>query len=327
MKILLTGSAGFIGFHTAKFFLDRGDEVVGIDNFNNYNDVTIKRKRNAILEKYPKFRIYRETISDYKKLIAIFKRHNPDVVIHLAAQAGVRYSLKNPWAYADSNYVGTLNVFEAAHAFSTKKVIYASSSSVYGNNTKTPFAEDDRTDTPISTYAASKKANELLAHSYHHLYGMNMIGLRFFTVYGDFYRLDMALFKFAKNIMLGRPITLYGKGKMTREFTHVDDIVRGIVAAADRNLGGYKIYNLGGGETVILNRFLKLIEKNLGKKAVVHHKPMTAGDLFSTVADTTKARRDLGFAPKVSIEEGIERFAKWFLDNQKWLLKLKDADN
>ena len=258
MTILITGSAGFIGFHTARYLLDRGDTVVGIDNFNDYNDPKIKEKRNSILEKHKGFKVYRKSIADYEALKKIFDIEKPDHVIHLAAQAGVRYSLKNPWAYADSNYVGTLNIFEAAHAHSIHSVTYASSSSVYGKNTKTPFAESDRTDTPISTYAASKKANELLAYSYHHLYKMNMIGLRFFTVYGEFYRLDMALFKFAKNIFLGKPITLHGKGKMLREFTHVDDIVRGIVATIDKKITGYKIYNLGGGETVQLMKFLKL---------------------------------------------------------------------
>jgi UDP-glucuronate 4-epimerase len=223
--------------------------------------------------------------------------------------------------------VGTLNVFEAAHAIGLKTVIYASSSSVYGNNAKTPFAEADRTDTPISTYAASKKANELLAYSYHHLYGMNMIGLRFFTVYGDFYRLDMALFKFAKSIMTDKEITLYNNGDMAREFTHIDDIVDGIVSALERDIKGYVLYNLGGGETIKLKRFVALIEQSLGKKAKIKLGPIQAGDLKDTIADVSKARRDLGFDPKVSIEQGIARFAKWFLENKDWLLELEDADN
>jgi len=326
-KILITGTAGFIGFHTAKHFLERGDAVVGVDDFNPYYDVRIKERRNDILEKFPKFKLYRKSIADYAALKKVFATVKPDVVIHLAAQAGVRYSLKNPWAYADSNYVGTLNMFQAAHEANIKTVIYASSSSVYGDNSKTPFAEDDRTDTPISTYAASKKANELLAYSYHHLYGMNMIGLRFFTVYGDFYRLDMALHKFAKSIFMGKEITLFNNGDMHREFTHIDDIVIGIVGALDKKITGYKLYNLGGGEIIKLKRFVALIEKGLHKKAKIKLAPIQAGDLKDTIADITKARRDLGFKPKVTIEAGISRFCKWFLANKSWLLVLKDAEN
>jgi UDP-glucuronate 4-epimerase len=325
--ILITGTAGFIGFHTARYFLERGDAVIGIDNFNPYYDRRMKERRNDILEEYPAFKLHRISIADYTALKKVFKKEKPDKVIHLAAQAGVRYSLKNPWAYADSNYVGTLNLFQAAHECGIKTVIYASSSSVYGDNEKTPFAEDDRTDTPISTYAASKKANELLAYSFHHLYGMNMIGLRFFTVYGDYYRLDMALFKFAKKILTGETITLFNNGDMKREFTHVDDVVRGIAQAIDKDIAGYELYNLGGGETVKLNRFVSLIEEHLGTKAKIKLAPLQAGDLKDTIADISKARRDLGFEAKVTIEEGIERFCSWFLENKAWLLKLKDADN
>ena len=327
MKVLVTGAAGFIGMHTALRLLARGDDVIGIDNLNDYYDVQLKRDRLQQLEPHAGFRFIRMDLADRPGMDKLFAEHRFNRVINLAAQPGVRYSLKNPWAYASANYVGTLNVFEAAHASGIKTVIYASSSSVYGDNAKTPFAEDDRTDTPISTYAASKKANELLAYSYHHLFGMNMIGIRFFTVYGDFYRLDMALFKFAKSIMLDREIQLHNGGDMKREFTHVDDIVAGVIAMVDREVVGYRIYNLGGSETISVKHFLALIEAGLGRKARVHNVPIQAGELKETIADISRARQELGFDPQVRIDDGIKRFCDWFLANQSWLLPLKDAEN
>ncbi|MEN9412972.1 MAG: hypothetical protein RLZZ342_59, partial [Candidatus Parcubacteria bacterium] len=245
-------------------------------------------------------------------------------IVHLAAQAGVRYSIADPWAYADANYLGTLAVFEAARHMHVPRVIYASSSSVYGGNTKQPFSENDRVDTPLSLYAASKRANELLAHAYNNLFGIEMVGLRFFTVYGTWSRPDMALFKFAKAIFSGKPVVLYNHGDMKRSFTHVDDVVAGIVSLLEqapqkRNL----IYNLGGAEAVPLKRFVELIEREIGRPALIEYAPLQLGDVPETVADCTYAERELDFLPRVSMEEGIKRFADWFRTYEKWLLALE----
>jgi len=324
-KILVTGTAGFIGFHLARRLLDDGYEVVGIDSITDYYDPKIKIKRNKILGGYQKYKFYKKNLAKYKALDKIIKKEKPEAVVHLAAQAGVRYSLTNPWAYADSNYLGTLNVFEVAKRNNIKRVLFASSSSVYGKNTKIPFSESDRVDHPISVYAASKKANEVLAHSYHHLYGIETAGMRFFTVYGEYGRPDLALFKFAKQILAGRPIDVYNNGQMARDFTYVSDIIDGIVAILNKKDLGYEIYNLGGDNPVTLMRFIKLIEKRLGKKAKINFLPIQPGDVKETFADISKARRELGFSPKVKIEEGIKIFLDWFLANRSWLLKLKDG--
>lgn len=327
MKLFITGTSGFIGYHLAKKILERGDTVVGVDSVTDYYDTRIKEKRNEILKGYKNFVFYKQSITDHSRLREIFEVEKPEVIVHLAAQAGVRYSLKNPWAYSDSNYLGTMNIFECAKEFGIKRVLFASSSSVYGANTKMPFNEDDKTDTPLSIYAASKKANEVLAYSYHHLYNMTTIGLRFFTVYGEFGRPDLALFKFAKNILQDKEIQLYNNGNMTRNFTYVKDIVDGILGIIDNNISGFEIYNLGGTEATSLNRFVELIEYNFGKKAKIKLMPIQAGDVPATIADISKAKRDFGFEPKTSIEEGIKVFVDWFVENKEWLLELDEDKN
>ncbi len=323
--ILVTGTAGFIGYHTAKRLLDEGRKVVGIDSITDYYDTKIKLRRNKILLAYSKYRFYKKNLADYKALDKIVKKERPEAIIHLAAQAGVRYSLINPWAYAEANYLGTLNIFEVAKNNKIKRVLFASSSSVYGGNKISPFSESHGVDHPISVYAATKKANEVLAYSYHHLYGMEIAGMRFFTVYGEYGRPDLALFKFAKNILLDKPIDVYNNGEMARDFTYVGDIVDGVMAILNKKELGYEIYNLGGENPVSLMKFIQLIESYLGKKAKLNMMPIQPGDLKETVADISKARRELGFSPKVKIEDGVKIFLDWFLKNKDWLLKLKDG--
>lgn len=324
-KILVTGVAGFIGYHLAERLLEDGYTVVGVDNMSDYYDTRIKDKRLAFLKKHKKFSFVRLDISKYEPLEKLIKAEKPAEIVHLAAQAGVRYSLVNPWAYASANYLGTLNVFEAAKRLKLPRVIYASSSSVYGSNKKSPFSEDDRVDTPISIYAASKKANEALAHSYNHLYGIEMVGLRFFTVYGRWGRPDLALFKFARRIAAGKPIELYNQGKMKRSFTHVSDIVGAISKLVSKKpAGAYKLYNLGGDEAVSLTKFVKLIEKELGMKAKIELSPLQPGDVPSTVADCSRARRDLGYKPTTSIEDGIKDFIAWFREEEQFLTTLSE---
>ena len=323
--ILVTGTAGFIGFHLANRLLSLGYRVIGIDNITDYYDPKIKIKRNKILLAFPEYKFYKKNIADFKVLNSIVKKEEPKAIVHLAAQAGVRYSLTNPWAYAESNYLGTLNIFEAAKVNKIKRVIFASSSSVYGKNKEMPFSESHTVDHPISIYAASKKANEVLAHSYHHLYNIETAGLRFFTVYGEYGRPDLALFKFTKNILLDKPIDVYNGGEMARDFTYVGDIADGIIAALNKKDLKYEIYNFGGDNPIALMTFIKLIEGHLGKKAKLNLLPMQQGDVKETFADISKARRELDFNPKVKINEGIKRFLDWFLENRDWLLKLKDG--
>jgi len=323
-KILVTGTAGFIGYHCALALLEQGDMVIGIDNFTPYYDVRMKQARHRLLEKYKTFHFYKISIADYKTLEKVVEKEKPDVIVHLAAQAGVRFSLKDPWAYADSNYLGALNIFEVARHHGIKRVLFASSSSVYGDNKKMPFSENDATDHPISVYAASKKANEVLAYSYHSLYGIETAGMRFFTVYGRYGRPDLALFKFTKNILAGKRIDVYNRGKMKRSFTHIDDVVSGILALLERKTLTYEIYNLGGDKATSLLDFIRMIEKRIGKKAVMNLLPIQAGDVPATIADTTKARRDLKYRPRVSIEKGVEDFVAWFIENKNWLLRLKE---
>lgn len=324
--VLVTGAAGFIGYHLCERLLADGYVVVGVDAMTDYYDPRIKKARLALLKKHANFSFEKLSLTRYGALERLLRRSAPQEIVHLAAQAGVRYSLTNPWAYADANYLGTLNVFEAAKAVGNKRVIYASSSSVYGANEKQPFSEEDRTDRQISIYAASKKANESLAYSYHHLYDMEMIGLRFFTVYGSWGRPDMALFKFAKAIMTGKPIELYNQGNMRRSFTHVSDIVGGIAALLARPAANrYDLYNLGGAAAVPLRTFVELIEKELGKTTEHILQPLQPGDVPETVADCAKALRDVGYTPKISIEEGITEFATWFRENEAFLRSLADA--
>jgi len=324
-KAVVTGAAGFIGFHTAKELLERGWNVVGVDSLTDYYDPRIKQKRLALLKRYPAFRFYKLNIAKYPVLEKVLKYEKPDEIIHLAAQAGVRYSLTNPWAYIESNELGTLNIFEAAHRLALPRVIYASSSSVYGSNTKSPMSESDRTDNQLAVYAVTKKANEGLAHAYHHLYGIETIGLRFFTVYGIWGRPDLALFKFVKNMLADKSIDVYNNGKMKRSFTHISDIVAGIMPILDQKPSGRnEIYNLGGAEAVPLLKFIATIEQMVGKKAKRHLMPMQAGDVRETVADWSKAKRDLGFAPRMPLEKGIAEFVSWFRANEKFLRSLSE---
>lgn len=311
MKILVTGGAGFIGSHLVKRLIEEEHKIVVVDNFNDYYDPLLKEKRIKIFLKGLKFKIYRIDISDYKKLERVFRENKFDKIVHLAAQAGVRYSLTHPHVYLRSNVDGTLNLLELAKKYKVKDFIYASSSSVYGGNKKILFSEKDRVDNPISLYAATKKADELMAYTYHYLYGLNCVGLRFFTVYGPWGRPDMALFKFMKNILAGKPIEVYGQGRMSRDFTYVNDIIDGILRVVDRTFK-YEIFNLGRSQPEKLMDFIKLIEKNVGKKAKKKMMGMQPGDVRATWADVSKARRLLGYRPKVSLEEGVKEFVDWY---------------
>jgi UDP-glucuronate 4-epimerase len=312
MKVLITGGAGFIGSATAKALMDRADEVVLIDNFNDYYDPKLKHDRlDIFLKDYiGKYTLYTGDIRDKDFLEDVFERESLDKVVHLAAMAGVRSSLLNPGLYADVNVLGTINVLDMAVKHAIKNFVYASSSSVYGGNTKLPFSENDSVDTPLSPYAATKKSTELLAHVYSHVHGLNTTGLRFFTVYGPWGRPDMALCGFTEKILAGQPIDVYNFGNMTRNFTYVDDIVSGILTVLDADLK-YDIVNIGGDREEKLTRFIEVIEENLGKKAVQNLMPIQPGDVPSTVADISKLRA-MGWAPTTQIEEGIKRFVKWY---------------
>lgn len=322
MRILVTGSAGFIGFHTAKRLLDDGHVVIGLDDLNEYYDLRLKIKRNSLLKKYKAYRFYRIDIAEKDRVEKIFKKEKIELVIHLAAQAGVRYSMENPWVYDRSNNLGTLSIFEAARLTGVRRVLYASSSSVYGTNTKMPFSEKDRTDTPISLYAATKKANELLAHTYHYLYGMDMIGFRFFTVYGPWGRPDMAFFRFIDNIKQGVPITLYNNGNMWRSFTYVDDVVEVLVRFAEKkHSSSHRIYNIGS-KVVRVGGLIPIFEKYLKRKAIIVHEPMHKADVLKTHADISAIRKDIQFVPKTHINTGIRGFIDWYLEHESWLSKL-----
>jgi UDP-glucuronate 4-epimerase len=310
--ILLTGAAGFIGFHVALKLLDGGEEVVGIDNMNAYYDLSLKEARLSILKKREGFHFYKTDICDYDSLVSIASRYRFTAVCHLAAQAGVRYSLSHPFAYQKSNNEGFLCVLELARHHGVENFVYASSSSVYGGNTKLPFSESDRVDSPISLYAATKRANELTAHCYSHLFGLHCSGLRFFTVYGPWGRPDMALFKFTKSILAGVPIEVYNQGQMKRNFTYIDDIVQGICLTL-ANPMRYELYNIGNNRAEELLDFVKEIEKNCGTRAVIQYLPMQAGDVPATVADIAKLAR-LGYAPKTNIDVGIRNFIAWYRD-------------
>ena len=310
MKILVTGGAGFIGSNLAKKLMDRGDKVVIIDNFNDYYDPKLKRDRvKAILKGYD-FKLYKGDIRDKKLTEKIFATEKIDKVVHLAAMAGVRYSLKRPDLYYDVNVMGTQNLLDLAVKYKIKNFVYASSSSVYGNNTKVPFAETDNVDAQISPYAASKKANELQAHVYSHIYKLPTTGLRFFTVYGPWGRPDMALFLFTDAIINNRPIEVFNRGNMTRNFTYVDDIVSGVITVLDANLA-CEVVNIGGDREEKLTRFIEVIEENIGKKAKKIMKPMQPGDVPATVANIKKLRK-LGWKPTTRIEKGIANFVEWY---------------
>ncbi len=329
MAVLVTGTAGFIGYHVAERLLARGDDVVGFDNVNNYYDPVLKEARLARLSRWPNFRFERADLADRDRVDRLFGEQQFPTVIHLAAQAGVRYSVTNPHAYIDSNVVGFLNILEGCRHHGCGHLVYASTSSVYGCNTAMPFSTHQSVDHPVSLYGATKKANELMAHSYAHLYGLRSTGLRFFTVYGPWGRPDMALFLFTKAIIEGKPIQVFNNGQMRRDFTYIDDIVEGVVRIADRPAEGdpewngdapdpassrapYKIYNIGNNEPVELMHMIAVIEKELGRDAVKEYLPMQMGDVPATAADVSDLARDAGFHPGTPIETGIARFIAWY---------------
>ncbi|MBU4444973.1 NAD-dependent epimerase/dehydratase family protein [bacterium] len=311
MSILVTGSAGFIGFHLSKKLLEDGIEVIGYDSVNNYYDPTLKEARLKILQEFDYFTFYRKNLCDFDALEIVFKNHSIKKVCNLAAQAGVRYSLINPFAYQKSNIEGFLNIIELSKRAKVENFVYASSSSVYGNNKKLPFSVSDNVDHPISLYAASKKANELIAHTYSHLYELPTTGLRFFTVYGPYGRPDMALFIFTKKILAGEPIEVYNHGNMKRDFTYIDDIISGVISALNHPFD-YEVFNLGNHRSENLMDFIGLIEENLGKKAEINFLPIQPGDVPETFADIDHARKKLGFEPTTTIEVGIKRFVDWY---------------
>ena len=317
MTVLVTGAAGFIGYHCIRALLARGQSVIGIDNLNPYYDVALKEARLAELQRHApptKFRFQRMSIADSGAVEGL-RQHYPEIthILHLAAQAGVRYSLENPQAYAESNLTGHLNMLEMARRLpKLQHFTYASSSSVYGGNTKVPFAVGDPVDHPVSLYAATKRSGELITQSYHHLYGIPATGLRFFTVYGPWGRPDMAYFSFTKTILEGKPITLYNQGDMRRDFTYIDDIVAGTLAALDRPPAGHALYNLGNHRPEPLSALVTAIEGAAGKKAVIHYAPMQPGDVKETYAEITASTRDLGFKPKTSLSDGIPHFVNWY---------------
>lgn len=328
-NILVTGAAGFIGFHLSRRLLAAGHSVVGLDNLNDYYDVRLKEARLARLTPSPNFRFVRQGLEEREKLHALFAAESFATVVNLAAQAGVRYSLTNPYAYIDSNIVGFVNLLEGCRHYGVRHLVYASSSSVYGANTAMPFSVHHNVDHPVSLYAATKKANELMAHTYSSLYGIPATGLRFFTVYGPWGRPDMALFLFTRAILEGRPIDVFNYGKMQRDFTYVDDIVEGVVRVMDRIPEGnpawsgdhpdpgtsyapYKIYNIGNNNPVELLSFIEVLEDCLGKKAEKNFLPLQAGDVPATYADVDDLMRDVGFQPSTPIEEGIRRFVTWY---------------
>ena len=316
MKYLVTGAAGFIGFHVSRSLLERDDEVVGLDNLNDYYDPALKKARVKELQKYAKFSFHPNDISDYEALARIFSGSQPEKICHLAAQAGVRYSLQNPFAYQKSNLEGFLNMLECCRQYPVDNLVYASSSSVYGDDASIPFNTEDRTDHPLSLYAATKKANELMAHSYHHLYGLKTCGLRFFTVYGPWGRPDMAYFKFTQAIMAEKSIDVYNYGQMERDFTYIDDIAAGVLSALDKDYD-WEIFNLGNSQPNKLGDLITGLEKRLGRQAIKNYLPMQAGDVHRTYADIAKSREKLGFNPSTSLEEGLDKFIDWYLDFYK----------
>jgi UDP-glucuronate 4-epimerase len=328
-KFLVTGAAGFIGFHVAQRLLARGDEVVGLDNVNDYYDVSLKRERLRQLNAQARFSFVEIDVADRAAMPELFRQQTFETVIHLAAQAGVRYSLENPHAYVDSNLVGFVNILEACRHHRVRHLTYASSSSVYGANTAMPFSVHHNVDHPLSLYAASKKANELLAHTYSHLYDLPTTGLRFFTVYGPWGRPDMALFKFTRAILRGEPIEVYNHGQMQRDFTYIDDIAEGVIRVADRVPAGnqqwsgeqpdpgtsrapYRIYNIGNHQPVELMHLIAELERCLGRQAEKRFLPMQPGDVPATFADVDDLVRDVGFRPATPIEDGVREFVRWY---------------
>ena len=315
MKLLVTGAAGFIGMHSCKRLLERGHEVFGIDNLNDYYDPALKRARLEQLRPFPKFAFEKLDIADAPALGAVFESGRFDAVLHLAAQAGVRYSLENPMAYVNSNVAGFLNVLEGCRNSKVAHLCFASSSSVYGANTEMPFREIHRVDQPVSMYAVTKRANELMAHSYSELYGIRSTGLRFFTVYGPWGRPDMALFIFTRAILARQPIRVFNGGDMLRDFTYIDDIAEAVTAIVERPHPGTpkaRLFNVGHGSPVKLMDFVHAVEHQLGKKAQIEFAPMQPGDVQATYASTEKLRAEIGYAPSTTIETGVERFVAWY---------------
>lgn len=317
-KIFVTGSAGFIGYHLCKALLDYGCQVVGLDNMNDYYDVALKETRLNLLAQYDNFHFFQKDLTDRKALEQVFADESPDIVVNLAAQAGVRYSIDFPDVYIQSNIIGFYNVLECCRYHPVKHLVYASSSSVYGTNKKIPFAVNDPTDHPVSLYAATKKSNELMAYCYGQLYGISATGLRFFTVYGPMGRPDMAYFKFAEKIMHDEPIQVYNHGDMMRDFTYVDDIIKGIInilpnAPLEEDGIRHKVYNIGNNHPVKLKDFIETLERCLGKTAKKEFLPMQPGDVYQTYADITQLEDDFEFRPDTPIEEGLKRFTDWFL--------------
>lgn len=318
-RYFITGGAGFIGFHLSKSLLEAGAEVIGLDNMNDYYEVSLKEARLAVLEKYEKYHFVRGDLSDKKTIFDLFEKEKPDIVVNLAAQAGVRYSIDNPDAYIQSNLVGFYHILEACRHFPVEHLVYASSSSVYGGNEKIPFSTKDKVDHPVSLYAATKKSNELMAYSYSKLYKIPATGLRFFTVYGPYGRPDMACYKFAKKIMADEPIQIYNNGDMYRDFTYIDDIVTGVKnilcnpPKEDRQGAFYKIYNIGNNKPEKLMDFVAALEKYIGREAKKEFLPMQPGDVYRTYADVTDLINDFDFKPNTSMEEGMKRFVEWFL--------------
>ena len=329
MKVLVTGAAGFIGSALSLRLLDRGDEVVGIDNLNDYYDIELKKSRLARTRDHPGYSDVRIDLEDREGIAALFSEHKPDSVVNLAAQAGVRYSIENPLAYVDTNLLGFANILEGCRHNQVGHLVYASSSSVYGSNTNMPFSVHDNVDHPVSLYAASKKANELMAHTYSHLYRIPTTGLRFFTVYGPWGRPDMALFKFTHNILAGKPIDVFNHGNHRRDFTYIDDIVEGVIRVLDRIPGPnpewsgdapdsatstapYQLYNIGNNNPVELMRYIEVLEECLGKKAEKNMLPLQPGDVPATYADISDLVRDVNYKPDMSIEQGIANFVDWY---------------
>jgi len=329
--IFVTGAAGFIGFHVAKRLLERGEAVIGIDNLNDYYDPALKRARLEILRPFVNFEFVLADIGDNSATAALFEKHKPKRVVHLAAQAGVRYSLTNPHVYTQTNITGFLNIIEGCRHHGAEHLVYASSSSVYGANTKQPFSEHHNVDHPVSLYAATKKANELMAHTYAHLFGVASTGLRFFTVYGPWGRPDMALFRFTRGILAGEPIPVFNEGRMIRDFTYVDDVVEGVIRVLDHraqpdpkwsgddpdpatSYAPYRIFNIGNNRPVLLLDYIAALERALGIKAQLDLLPMQPGDVVSTQADVTELGHAVGFQPSTTIDQGIAQFVKWYKD-------------
>lgn len=331
MKLLITGAAGFIGYHVSMKLLNESYQIIGIDNLNDYYDISLKQSRLETLNKNPNFTFLKADIKDKVAIDSIFETYKPTHVLNLAAQAGVRYSIENPYAYLDSNLIGFLNILEACRANPVKHLLYASSSSVYGGNKVAPFSTNHNVDHPVSLYAATKKSNELMAHTYSHLYGIPTTGLRFFTVYGPYGRPDMAYFSFTKDILDEKPIKVFNHGMMERDFTYVDDIVEGIIKLIDKapvpniewneskedlssSFAPYKIYNIGNNNPVQLMRFINALELTLGKEAKKVYMDMQPGDVLRTYADVSDLERDINFKPSTSIEDGLSKFVDWYLE-------------